>query len=176
LLSQLPQPTIVDYICRAKISNGSPFEEIPLLLFAAQYRGGNQTAVELLAKAFQPMMTLFILYYLDTRISREAVMPAWMVLFGIIYDEDGISVQSYFPSFKLPPHTDQGQAVDIGWTANAWTVTTAECDTMRRAPNFRGAMTNLLVRLQGHCRYVLEQLRQWDGYEHFSRYAHDYLH
>jgi hypothetical protein len=176
LLSQLHQPAIVDYICRAKISNASTFEEIPLLLFAAQYRDDSQTAFELLTKAFQPMMTLFILYYLDTRASREAFMPPWMVLFGIIYDEDGISVQSYFPSFKLPPPTGQQQSVDIGWTANAWTVTTAECDTMRRAPNRRGAMVSLLVRLQGHCRYVLEQLRQWDGYEHFSRYAHDYLH
>lgn len=166
LLYQLHQATVVDYICCAKPSNARSFGDIRLLLFAAQYEKDDaRSAVELLAKAFQPMMTLFILYYLDTRTSREALMPSWMVLFGIVYDENGFSVQSYFPSFQLPLEGSSHLHQDVGWTANAWSVTNEECETMRRAPNQRGTMIGILMRLQSHCRHVLEQLEKWDGYE-----------
>jgi hypothetical protein len=49
---------------------------LSLILFGAHYRGEDrQTAVDILARAFQPVMTLFTLYYLDSRTSIDEEMP-----------------------------------------------------------------------------------------------------
>ena len=165
LLSQIRQPPLIDYVCRAKRQSRSPLRDLDLLLFAVQYKGDDErAAVHLLAKAFQPMITLFILYYLDVRTSRDDLMPWWMVLFGIIYDDEGIYIQSFYPAFNSP--TLEG--TELGWKANSWNVSRSFTLHIRHPPYNRNGLFASLYRIQGHCKYVLEQLRQWDGYERAS--------
>jgi hypothetical protein len=165
MLSQISPSPLVDYVCRAKIYDHTRLRELDILLFAVQHKGRDErTAVQQLAKAFQPMMILFVLYYLDLRTSREDLMPWWMVLFGATYDEHGISIQSFFPAFNYPESTTS-QDMATGWAANSWNISKRFAEHLRLPPYKRNGMLASLFRIQGHCRYVLEQLKHWDGYE-----------
>lgn len=160
-LAQYGPPPVIDYACQATLGN-IPLRKHSLMLFGVQYkRFDTKRAVETLAKAFQPMMTLFILYYLDTRTSLEEEMPWWMVLFGVLFDKEGVLIQSFYPVFN--PHSHQSRSVDIGWGANSTTVTDYYNDTMRRPPYDRNRTLGIFYRIQGHCGFVFEQLSRWDG-------------
>jgi hypothetical protein len=139
---------------------------LSLMLFGAQHRGDNKkTAVEILARSFQPMITLFILYYLDSRTSLDEEMPWWMVLFGVVYDEKGFSIQSFYPAFTPSSPCCQTQ----GWGASSTTVTDFYQDIMQRPPDERSPPLSILYRVQGHCRFVYEQLSKWEGLERTCR-------
>ena len=101
------------------------------------------------------MVTLFTLYYLDTRTNHEEPMPDWMVLFGAV------------PLFRLP----ENQLPDVG----NWEWGTSNC----RISGGRGNVTGnplweratplaTLYRIQGHCQHVLECLKCRDGYQRVS--------
>jgi hypothetical protein len=143
---------------------GWPPELCPLL-FAAQYKGKDCAQAErVLACSFHPMMILLLLYYLDTRTSAEEPLPPWMVLFGVTYDERGLSIHAHYPEVvDLPDngsdptrrvwgaHSDRlGKGLEDFW---GWDITT------------RPYILGTLYRIQGHCRHVLERLKSWRGYQ-----------
>ena len=81
-----------------------------------------------------------------------------MVLFGVVYDEKGISIQGYYPIFNPScPHQPDG------WGASSTMVTDRAHNAMERAPYNRNTALSILYRAQGHCRFVYEQLSQWEG-------------
>jgi hypothetical protein len=160
-LSQHGPPPVVDYSCQAGLGDGIHSVSLSLMLFGAHYRGEDRKiAVDILARAFQPMMSLFILYYLDSRSSPVEEMPWWMVLFGVVYDEKGIFIQSFYPIFT-PSSPYQAE----GWGANSTRVTNHYFyhKSMQGPPYGRNPTLNVLNRIQGHCRLVYEQLSRWEG-------------
>jgi hypothetical protein len=115
--------------------------------------------------AFQPMMMLFILYYLETRKNCEEPMPHWMVLFGVAYDHNGFGLQAFLPSFKPQNCKTLHGNSDWGWGATSAGLSYDHIIVMTKYPWDRGSCLELLYRIQGHCAHVLECLRAWDGYE-----------
>jgi hypothetical protein len=81
-----------------------------------------------------------------------------MVLFGVVYDEKGIYIQSFYPIFT-PSSPYQAE----GWGASSTMVTGRYHDSMQSPPYNRNTTLSVLYRLQGHCRFVYEQLSRWDG-------------
>jgi hypothetical protein len=155
------QAPIIDYTCRARhVSFGQNQKFQPLLFAAQSSREGTRQAVEQLALAFQPMMTLFILYYLDTRTHPGEAMPHWMVLFGVVYREDGLFVQAYHPSFNitLPPSEDSNCV--SGWGAHSLQLWRQQYlySVMITEQWRRGPALEILRTIQGHCNVVLEHL------------------
>lgn len=164
LLSQIRHPPVIDYTCVAKLPASKSQGEMDLLLFAAHYRDNNEkAAIQALALAFQPMMTLLTLYHLDTRTSRDDLMPWWMCLFGVIYDEKGISIEAFTPAYQEP--RDVSSNGEIGWRAETSSFSRKFRHHMGLPPHDWSGMIASLYRIQSHCSHVLEQLRSWDGYE-----------
>jgi hypothetical protein len=138
------------------------------LLFAAQRMGRRPyQAIEQLALAFQPMMTLFVLYYLDTRTNPGESMPHWMVLFGAVYSENGLFLQAYHPSFNATLSPLEGSNRVSGWGAHTLRLCNEQylCCAMNKEQWRRGPALEILRTVQGHCNVVLEHLQQWDGYD-----------
>jgi hypothetical protein len=163
---QLP---IIDYTCRERHVSFGQNQKFQPLLFAAQRSGIRpRQAVEQLALAFQPMMTLFILYYLDTRANPEEPMPHWMVLFGAVYNENGLLLQAYHPSFNMTMAPSEGSNRGSGWGAHTLELSHEQYlhYAMRKEQWGRGPSLEILRTIQGHCNVVLEHLQQWDGYDH----------
>ncbi|KIM30434.1 hypothetical protein M408DRAFT_285603 [Serendipita vermifera MAFF 305830] len=164
-LSLGSENTVIDYTCRAKTAH---FEhEMPFypLLFAVQRDKCHLEANQQMAKAFRPMMTLFILYYLGTLTHSEEPMPEWMVLFGVVYSGKWLHETAYYPYFGPPTSVDKD--CDWGW-AMYFTGRFGghhQQYIMRQEPWKRGPCIEVLYRIQAHCNCVLEHLRRWDGYE-----------
>jgi hypothetical protein len=110
------------------------------------------------------MMISLLLYYLDTRTSEEEPFPSWMVLFGVIYDECGLSIHAHYPevvdfseNISDPArrvwgarsyHLGDALESSLGWDITTW-------------PYILG----ILYRIQGHFRHVMEHLKAWRGYQ-----------
>jgi hypothetical protein len=159
------QAPIIDYTCRAKhVSFGQNQKFQPLLFAAQRMERGPSQAIFQLALAFQPMMTLFILYYLDTRTHPGEPMPHWMVLFGAVYHEGGLLVRAYHPSFNIATSPSGRSNCVSGWGAHTLALS-KHYTTMSKQPWERGPTLEILRTIQGHCNIVLEHLQQWDGYD-----------
>jgi hypothetical protein len=162
------QTPIIDYTCRARPVSLGQNQKFQPLLFAAQCMGrGPRQATEQLALAFQPMMTLFILYYLDTRVHAGEPMPHWMILFGAVYHEEGLMIQAYHPSFNIALSPLEDSSCVSGWGAHSlelWYEQYLHC-AMTTEQWRRGPTLEILRTIQGHCNVVLEHLQQWDGYD-----------
>jgi hypothetical protein len=161
---------VVDYVCRATSHSIGWHEKMRPVLFAAQfdphedyYRQDKQSAAWRLASVFQPMMTMFILYFLDTRICTDDAMPPWMVLFGIYYNESGMIIRAHSPCFQ--PSVDSRPGIHSGWRATSLVVEADYRWAMLEMPHRRGPLLSTLNRIQGHCVHVLERLKAWGGYE-----------
>ena len=151
-----------DYSCRVPPTEiGWPPELCPLL-FAAQYKGDDQAeAKRVLACSFHPMMILLLLYYLDTRTSEEEPLPSWMVLFGIIYNEHGLSIHAHYPDV-VNLSDNSSNSIRHVWGARSYQLGNPLDHFWDR--NSRPYILGTLYRIQGHCRHVLEQLKSWRGY------------
>jgi hypothetical protein len=139
---------------------GWPAELCPLL-FAAQYKGNDcAQAKRVLACSFHPMMILLLLYYLDTRTSEEEPLPSWMVLFGVIYDEHGLSIHAHYPEV-VDNSSDPTRRV---WGAHSNHIGNGLEDFQGWDITTRPSILGTLYRIQGHCRHVMERLKAWKGY------------
>jgi hypothetical protein len=164
----VPLP-VIDYTCQAQPISSVWGKSIRPLLFAAQRRDTPaHSPIELLSLAFQPMMTLFTLYYLDTRTSQDEPMPQWMVLFGALYDEEGIEIVAFYPTFCLPNFKLPEDIDNWGWGASSYGVSHDYIGIMSTPPWERGSPLAMLYRIQGHCIHVLERLTCWDGHQRVS--------
>jgi hypothetical protein len=162
------QTPIIDYTCRARYVSFGQNQKFRPLLFAAQRRGGRpRQAFEQLALAFQPMMTLFILYYLDTRTHPGEPMPYWMVLFGAAYNENGLLLRAYHPSFNIAMSPLEDSKGVSGWGAHSLELCYEQYlhSAMSTEQWARGPSLEILRTIQGHCSVVLQHLQQWDGYD-----------
>jgi hypothetical protein len=147
-------------------------EDLCPLLFAAQLHHqsrSNSMARRALASVFRPMMLLFLIYFLDTRKSVSDIMPPWMVLFGIVYTENGVDVYSHRLCFIPATHPDIPVEEDGEWRGVSWHINDFHYQAFLEPPSARGQLLCTLNRIQGHCRYVLSQLKAWDGYERAAR-------
>ena len=128
-----------------------------------------QKAAEL-AYIFHPMMILFILFYLDTRRSPGDPIPPWMCLFGLVYTETGFAVHAHFPVF----HWDDGDPDRVcssdRWGARSILITSKCIFAFKQQYDGRSRALALLLRIQSHARWVLEELKKWDGYEASFRF------
>lgn len=113
-------------------------------------------------------MVIFILYYLDSRKAEDECIPWWLVLFGVIYDEKGISIRAYYPIIRVDDSASSGGSAcckEDNWSVRSRNVSMEYLrQDMLQSPDFRSNMFGPLYRIQGHCRYVLEQLKQWKGF------------
>jgi hypothetical protein len=158
-------PTI-DYTCRAVDFSFGSHQKLYPLLYAAQYEKGDRlSATHKLAIAFQPMMMLFILYYLDTRTRRDEPMPAWMFLFGAVYNDTGFTHHIYHPVFRPPAQIRHVPAHDWGWGAVQADFRVCKYNVTTFPALGMSIPLAALDRVQGHCRHVLECLSKWDGYQ-----------
>jgi hypothetical protein len=162
---------VVSYTCRANPRYMGWREDMCPLLFAAQFNprehlhsGELDAAIWTLTEAFRPMMTLFILYYLDTRASPSEPFPFWMVLFGIVYNEDGMVVRGHIPCFQPRTNGLREDSEELGWRARSWMVETSYSDALAYPPFHRGPLLSTPNPIQGHYRLVLERLKAWEGY------------
>lgn len=163
--TQASNPPVIDYTCRVKQDAMGWQEDLCPLLFAAQFVVlEEERAIEQLAKAFQPMMTLFILYYLDFRTSRRQRLPSWMVLYGAVYDNSGLSIRAHYPCFD-PPQMGSKPSGGRGWGSVSRKMGNDYRNLIFSDPTERGSFFATLNRIQGHCAYVLEMLQKWDSYK-----------
>jgi hypothetical protein len=163
-------PPNIDYICRATPQSIEWRADMCPVLFAAQHDPDVDhlrdqcSAARKLASVFHPMMAIFILYYLDTRLSTDDPMPPWMVLFGIQYNESGVIIRLHSPRFQPSLPTPFGSKSG-SWRAASSVVNPRHQWDMLGLPCYRGPLLTTLNRIQGHCAYVLDRLKAWEGYE-----------
>lgn len=122
-----------------------------------------QKATEL-AYVFHPMMILFIIFYLDTRQSPGEPIPPWMCLFGLVYTEEGFVVHAHFPVFHWDDADSDRLCSPHRWGARS-IIITRTCLSAFTQSHGRSQSLALLLRVQSHARWVLEELKKWDGYE-----------
>ncbi|CCA75853.1 hypothetical protein PIIN_09848 [Serendipita indica DSM 11827] len=154
-------PTIVDVACLPASDSWIWNQELAPILIAAHYHGkdGESTA-EILASSFHATLITFILYYLDTRSSVTDQLPTWMVLFGVAYNEDGITIFEHYPVYR----TGRGNNVKPGWGSRSSEISTQFRSLFDQSDEGRGQSLALLLRIGSHCRQILSHLEQWDGY------------
>lgn len=162
--------TVANYICRTTLWDNCTSKDSTLPIFAAHYLGGNESdAIHVLGEALRPMMIIFILYYLDSRKSEDERMPWWLVLFAVIYDERGILIRAYHPTLRTINSASSDHpacCIEANWTVCSRNVSMDFLhEDMLPPPDYRGNLFGPLYRIQGHCRYVIEQLKQWKGLE-----------
>jgi hypothetical protein len=150
---QKQEMTLVDVVCAPSSLGGVPE---PILL-AAQYNDGNErAAIEQLAQAFHSTIVLFILYYLDLRDSLDQQIPKWMVLYGIIYNEEGFTIKEFYPAF----HFGKDNTFPFNWGACSASAASF-IGTFRLPPANRSRSLMALMRIRSHARAILQRFVEW---------------
>ncbi|KIM21480.1 hypothetical protein M408DRAFT_29549 [Serendipita vermifera MAFF 305830] len=175
-ISAVRRLSTVDYICRATPKATGWHEDMCPVLFAAhpcpRTVGGwwhdRQLVTSKLATVFQPMISLFILYYLDTRTTVDDPIPRWMILFGASFNESQVEIWAHSPwllgqSKRLWEPERKGSKEE--WSALSERSAIYHYRGWRGPPVQKGVLLGALNRIQGHCNYVLHKLKAWDGYE-----------
>jgi hypothetical protein len=143
------------------------------ILFAAQHcpKGDESHASAQVAYALHQTLLTFVLYYLDTRRSLHEQLPAWMVVYGIIYHDEGFTVQAHFPVFHFSaPDTGEWTPRTFGWAFYSVPVVTFGGPSASwRWRSWKQSEIVTLLRLQSHTRQVLHRLQEWTGHEHALR-------
>ncbi|KIM27706.1 hypothetical protein M408DRAFT_24354 [Serendipita vermifera MAFF 305830] len=169
-ISAVGQPPIIDYICRATPEAMGWQEDMCPVLFVAQscpsrvrnWPFDSRPDTSKIAAAFQPMISLFILYYLDTRITVDDPIPRWMILFGATYSESEVQIWAHYP-WLLVKSGEEGREEE--WCALSRKSQSYDFEVWRGHPTERGVLLGGLNRIQGHCKYVMHQLKAWEGYD-----------
>jgi hypothetical protein len=154
-LIHVEEMTLVDVVCApgSTVPGGVPE---PILL-AAQYNNGDErTAIEQLAQIFHTTLVLFVLYYLDLRGSLDQQIPKWMVLYGIVYNEEGFTIKEFFPTF----HFGKDKTFPFNWGACSAS-TTSFTGTFQLPPANRSRSLMALTRIRSHARAILQRFVEW---------------
>ncbi|KIM22270.1 hypothetical protein M408DRAFT_28820 [Serendipita vermifera MAFF 305830] len=168
-MSAVGRPPSTDYVCRAIPEAMGWQEEMCPVLFVVQSCpcrlrdcGYDTRAVTAkLAAVFQPMISLFILYYLDTRVTPDAPIPPWMILFGATYSQSEVKIYAHYPWLLEKSGEDREEE----WCALSEKVASYAFRVWQGRVTERGVLLGALNRIQGHCKYVMHQLKAWDGYD-----------
>jgi hypothetical protein len=150
-------------------------EQLPVL-FTAQYciKGNEKDATAQIAYALHQTLLTLVLYYLDTRETLDEQLPTWMVVYGLVYHEEGFSIQAHFPVFHF-------SRVDTGeWTPRTfgWAFYSVPVQTNMRSPfsslsESRRTEIATLLRLQSHARHMLSRLQEWTGHKRTLRVLYE---
>lgn len=127
------------------------------VLFAAECKQAQTHTINTraqLATAFQASLIILILYYLDTRHSRDSACPPWLFLYGIEYVEHGMWIHAHYPSYD---HTTQR------WGLIATLVTDRFGRVFKTGESTKMRLQALaaLFKIRSHSLFVLKQLRNW---------------
>lgn len=154
LFGTLPSP---DLYVRARIQDwhGWTPDLLPII-FAGECikkQGNKDHAPGHLAAAFHATLILLVLMYLDTRRSSSEMMPAWMYLYGLAYDEQGFSVYIHFPKPRVSGDRLEWDFVSLLLTSKFKAI---DYDRGRRMRALA-----FLFKIRSHSFFLLEQLRSW---------------
>ena len=115
-------------------------------------------AIARLAAAFHPTIQFFVECYLRIRRVDTEPMPAWMTLFGIIYDDNGLQIIAFFPMYD-PTDTGAHSGIDGGaWSAAAASLRLPLVRLMHRKVHQRCPIPEVLICVQRHANSVLKHL------------------
>jgi hypothetical protein len=155
----------VDIIC-FPTSTALPWDPpVRPVLLAAQYINRDErAAIEQVAEAFHRTLVLFILYYLALRKSSDEMIPKWMVLYGILYNEEGFSIQEFYPVAHFDSHAVSSTHSTFSWkAASISTANFMEC--FSSPPYYRATAIAALLRIRSHAGGILQKLKEWDSYK-----------
>jgi hypothetical protein len=139
-----------------------------IVLFAAQYLSGPlDDAITRLAHSLHSGINILILYYLETRREVYQPLPNWMYLYGIIYTESGFRIYAHYPLYQ--PELDTRNGVG-GWFARSKSIEFDVGDVFNERAHKRASAIAALLRIQSHIRFVLNRLKQWDGFNRATQY------
>ncbi|PVF91634.1 hypothetical protein CPB86DRAFT_878406 [Serendipita vermifera] len=158
-------PFVVDVACIPHPRSLQWSTCITPVLLAAQYEDGDRRhAAEILAQAFHCTIIIFILYYLDSRLTESDPIPPWMILFGVIYNERGFIVQGYHPTVNF-----RGDIPSPGNYSFKWAACSREIADFDRSfqfgPASRSRSLAAILRIHSHTRYIMKKLKNWSGYK-----------
>jgi hypothetical protein len=144
------------------------------VLFAARHclKGNENNAAAQMAYALHQTLLTLVLCYLDTRHALHEPLPTWMVVYGIIYHEEGFSIQAHFPVFHFSPvDTGEWTPRTFGWAF--YSVPVRTYNTFSPLSDSRRRELVTLLRLQSHARFMLRQLQEWTGHERTLRLLYE---
>ena len=81
-------------------------------------------------------------------------MPKWLVLYGLIYNEEGYYIRSHIPFYKK----DLG-----GWSIESHIAT--EFPSFQESYYQRSRGYAMLLRIRSHINYMICRLQEWQGYQ-----------
>jgi hypothetical protein len=143
------------------------------ILFAAQHcvKGDESRASAQIAYALHQTLLTFVLYYLDTRCSLHERLPAWMVVYGIIYHDEGFTVRAHFPVFHFSAaDTGEWTPRTFGWAFYSVPVISFGGSSGNwKQRSWRRSEVATLLRIQSHTRQMLHRLQEWTGHERTLR-------
>jgi hypothetical protein len=137
----------------------------PVLLATQYISGDERAAIEQVAEIFHRTLVLFILYYLDVRKSSDEMIPKWMVLYGVLYNEEGFSIQEFYPVAHFDAHDLSSTHSTFSWKA-ASISTAVFMDFFSTPPYYRATAIAALLRIRSHAGGILRKLKEWDSYKH----------
>jgi hypothetical protein len=150
-------------------------EQLPILFTAQQrLKGNDNDAIAQMASALHQTLLTLVLYYLDTRHALDEQLPVWMVVYGIVYHDEGFSIQAHYPVFHFSPvDTGEWTPRTFGWAFYSVPVQINGHSTFSLLSDSRRREIATLLRLQSHARYVLSRLQEWTGYERTLRLLYE---
>lgn len=114
-----------------------------------------------LAQMLHSSLVLLILYYLDTRKTRNEPLPWWLTLFGVSYTASTARIYALFPRTCKDPDTQE-----IRWSFNVSLLTALHSETELFPPlniTLRKYLIVALLRIREHIAVLSEHLVQWQG-------------
>ena len=129
----------------------------------AYHHDNRDAAVVRLAMVFHPMMQLFLAYYLAHRTANNEPMPEWMMLFGVVFDDQsGYEVVGFYSTWH--PARDPSTGQPVGWGATAVFANLRESGMMVESSWRRVPLMETIGMLQAHNMVTLGHLQSWPGY------------
>ena len=129
----------------------------------AYHHDNRDAAVVRLAVVFHPMMQLFLEYYLAHRADNNEAMPEWMILFGVVFDDQfGYEAVGLHPTWH--PTRDPPTGQPVGWGATARIGNIRDSDMMVKSPWRHMRLMETIGMLQAHNMVTLGHLQSWPGY------------
>jgi hypothetical protein len=133
---------------------------MPIIFVGEAKRRENGKTEAQLAAAYNPTLSLLILYYLHTRPSLDVALPNWLHLYGITYMDFGFKIYAFYPHYRFGDNP--------GWGFTSCLVTDRFEYIFRdgSVPDRCRALA-ALYRAKAHGYYVVSRLQKWDN----CRYA-----
>jgi hypothetical protein len=167
LSSNIDDQIIPDLVGRPRPALLSQKSSISLPLFCANYVENFNQEDEALAQMsyfLQGTLMVFILYYLDTRLTVEEPLPSWMMLYSLTFNASKVYLFVNYPLYRArkDPESSAKRRGEWGFhcgSAEAFSgvFTEDNGDKLR--------LMGALLQIQNHCTFLLKQLQGWERYD-----------